>query len=370
MKIVEISSRDIQSISQFHGVVDVVYANDTKFIPYLTDDIDAIFNKEINQNFKKGVAQRWVVLGDDKRPVGRIAAFYVRRKGKSVGGWGFFECINDLEVAKEMIETAENWLQVHKCQRIQAPINFGDRDTFWGLMIENKGIHSYQENYHPVYYKEMLTSLGYATDFEQSTYEITDDTFNKERFERIAERTLGNSEYEYRCLEFGKLQQFATDFTTVYKDAWSFHEDFEPLEVSKVLERFKKMKPAIIPSLVVFAYHKNVPIGFYVNILELNTLFKEFGGTLNLVNKLKFMMRKNTLTRIKGVVFGIVPSHQNKGVEAGLIMKTYGEAKKLKKITSMELAWIGDFNPKMISMLTAMGAVPIKKHITYFKEIV
>lgn len=370
MKIVEIGSRDFQGIAQFHGVVDVVYANDMRFIPYLTDDIEAIFNKEINQNFKKGGAQRWVVLGDDKRPVGRIAAFYVRRNGKSVGGWGFFECIHDLDVAKEMIETAENWLQVHKCQRIQAPINFGDRDTFWGLMIENKGIHSYQENYHPEYYAEMISSFGYAIDFEQTTYEITDDSFNKERFERIAERTLGNSEYEYRCLEFGKLQQFATDFTTVYNDAWSFHEDFEPLEVSKVLERFKKMKPAIIPSLVVFAYHKNVPIGFYVNILELNTLFKEFGGTLNLVNKLKFMMRKNTLTRIKGVVFGIVPSHQNKGVEAGLIMKTYGEAKKLKKITSMELAWIGDFNPKMISMLTAMGAVPIKKHITYFKEIV
>ena len=58
---------------------------------------------------------------------------------------------------------------------------------------------------------------------------------------------------------------------------------------------------------------------------------------------------------------------QNKAVEAGMIMKSYEGLKKNKKISRVELSWIGDFNPKMISMLSSLGAREVKKHGTFFK---
>ena len=68
-------------------------------------------------------------------------------------------------------------------------------------------------------------------------------------------------------------------------------------------------------------------------------------------------------------MFGVVPDYHNLGIETGLIMKCYDGIKDDKIVKSMELAWIGDFNPKMLSMLRSMGARLSKTHHTYSKNL-
>jgi hypothetical protein len=355
----------LQHSADFHSVVDVIYANDANHIKHLESDVDAVFDRS-HKKFQRGDAQRWI-LWENSKPIGRIAAFYEDKNGKRFGGWGFFECINNDDAAKILISEAENWLKENKATKIMAPVNFGSRDAYWGLLISSTTYPSYQENYQPSYYQKWFDSMGYGLEIEQTTYELVENDFNIERFSKIAERTMGNAQYRFEVLDFGQLPKFAADFVTIYNQAWSFHEDFEPLDVAEILKRFKSMKPAVIPELIVFAYHGEEPIGFYVNILELNMIFKDFGGKLTLWNKLRFLMSKGKIDRCRGVVFGVIPQYHNKGVEAGMIMKSYEGAKKNPKIKSVELAWIGDFNPKMLSMLSSLGAKLTKTHHTYSK---
>ena len=355
----------LQHSADFHSVVDVIYANDENHIKHLESDIDAVFDRS-HKKFQRGDAQRWI-LWEKSEPIGRIAAFYEDKNGKRFGGWGFFECINNDEAAKILILEAENWLKDNKATKIMAPVNFGSRDAYWGLLISSTTYPSYQENYQPSYYKKWFDSMGYGLEIEQTTYELVEKDFNIERFSKIAERTMGNAQYRFEALNFNSLPKFASDFVSIYNQAWAFHEDFEPLDEAEILKRFKSMKPAVIPELIVFAYHGEEPIGFYVNILELNIIFKDFGGKLTLWNKLRFLMSKSKIDRCRGVVFGVIPQYHNKGVEAGMIMKTYEGAKKNPKIKSIELAWIGDFNPKMLSMLSSLGAKLTKTHHTYSK---
>ena len=355
----------LQHSADFHSVVDVIYANDENHIKHLESDIDAVFDRS-HKKFQRGDAQRWI-LWENSKPIGRIAAFYEDKNGKRFGGWGFFECINNDEAAKILILEAENWLKDNKATKIMAPVNFGSRDAYWGLLISSTTYPSYQENYQPSYYQNWFDSMGYGLEIEQTTYELVEKDFNIERFSKIAERTMGNAQYRFEALNFNSLPKFASDFVSIYNQAWAFHEDFEPLDEAEILKRFKSMKPAVIPELIVFAYHGEEPIGFYVNILELNIIFKDFGGKLTLWNKLRFLMSKGKIDRCRGVVFGVIPQYHNKGVEAGMIMKTYEGAKKNPKIKSIELAWIGDFNPKMLSMLSSLGAKLTKTHHTYSK---
>lgn len=355
----------INNSSEFHPVIDVIYQGDPNHIKHLESDIDAVFDRS-HKKFKRGDAQRWV-LYENSKPIGRVAAFYEDKNGKRFGGWGFFECINNDDAAKKLILEAENWLKEHHAEKILAPVNFGSRDAYWGLLISSTTYPSYQENYQPAYYKKWFDELGYGLEIEQTTYELVEKDFNIERFSKIAERTMGNTQYRFEVLDYSRLDQFAADFVSVYNKAWTFHEDFEPLEVDEILKRFKSMKPAVIPEMIVFAYHEQEPIGFHVNILELNSIFKDFGGKLTLWNKLRFLMSKGKIDRCRGVVFGIIPEYHNKGVEAGMIMKSYEGAKKIEKIKSIELAWIGDFNPKMLSMLSSLGAKLTKTHHTYSK---
>lgn len=367
------SSADIRD---FHRVLDVVYAKDPVFVHYIENDVEDVFSPEKNKLFNKGwQVQRWVAKKGSE-PVGRIAAFCRIVEKDSMGnaiiadkgGIGFFDCVQDEITAAQLFDTAENWLYQKGVGDIQAPINFGDRDSFWGLRIEGTTAPSYRENYHPAYYRQWFLSRGYEVEIEQFTYDIIEEKFNFERFSKIAERVTATGKYTFEFLDYNQLEKFTTDFVTIYNKAWSFHEDFEPLTNEALLKRFKSIKPAMPKEFAVFAYDQGEPIGLFISILELNLLFKSFKGKLGLWQKILFILQRNSIRKAKGIVFGIIPSHHNLGIETGMIIKFHQGLRALNRVDSMELSWIGDFNPKMISMLQSLGAYKTKTHHTFLKK--
>jgi hypothetical protein len=125
------------------------------------------------------------------------------------------------------------------------------------------------------------------------------------------------------------------------------------------------MKPILVEELNIFAYANGVPVGFYITVLDVNQVFKHVNGRMNLLGKLKFLYYKPKVTRIRGIVFGVVPKYHNLGLEIALIMKFREAMQRNPQFKDNELAWIGDFNPKMLSMFESMGAQEIKRHTTY-----
>ncbi|HNR74808.1 MAG TPA: hypothetical protein PKM03_11295, partial [Cyclobacteriaceae bacterium] len=122
--------------------------------------------------------------------------------------------------------------------------------------------------------------------------------------------------------------------------------------------------------LLWFGYFKNEPIAFFLSLPEVNQIFKYVNGKMNLIGKLKFVWHRMLKTNKKafGVLFGLVPEHQGKGVDGAIIE----EFRKFAHgggfaYTEYEMNWIGDFNPKMIRVAEQINAVVVKKHATYRK---
>ena len=74
--------------------------------------------------------------------------------------------------------------------------------------------------------------------------------------------------------------------------------------------------------------------------------------------------------KFTGLVFGIVPEWQGKGVDAYMI----GEAHKLIKTdqvpyTEYEMQWIGDFNPKMLNVALGLGDVHTTRKLTTYRYL-
>lgn len=357
-------------IEWFHGVLDRVYKGDNEFIYPIMADVEAVFDLNKNQSFRNGAARRWVALDSAGLPAGRIAAFYtVKPKSGKRGGIGFFESIQNEEIAAALFDIAEAWLLSESCLSIDAPVNFGDRDSYWGLLISATTPTSYRENYHPKYYQPWFLSRGYKLEIEQNTYDIVEKEFNYERFSKIAERVMSKPGYRFEFFRYNQLDKYAADFVSIYNEAWAFHDDFEPLQYSVLHKRLKEIKPAMPEEFAIFAYDHDKPIGFFIAILEINQVLKNFKGKMGWWQKIQFMLQRSQINKAKGIVFGIVPSHQNLGVETGLIIKFHQGNAKTQRMQSMELAWVGDFNPKMISMLESLGAKKTKIHHTYRKEI-
>lgn len=363
-QLIEVNNKDLGN--EFIAFPKRLYKDDANYIMPLDVDIEQVFDSKNNPAFETGACKRWL-LKENSKTIGRIAAFYnkIPNSDLHTGACGFFECINDMEAAKVLFDTAKSWLQENGCTYMDGPVNFGDRDSFWGLMVEGFASPSYRENYNFPYYRELFEQYGFKPEIGQTTSLIEDKSFNYERFSKLAGRILSNPAYTYDYIHVNNMEKYAKDFIEIYNQAWAFHENFVPMTLEKIMLRMKQMKPILVEEVNVFVYHNGNPVAFYINVLDVNQIFKHVNGKMNWLGKLKFAYYKKSVKRIRGIVFGVIPTHHNLGIEVAMVMKFRDALLKGNQFIENELAWVGDFNPKMLSMFESMGARPIKKHITY-----
>jgi len=188
--------------------------------------------------------------------------------------------------------------------------------------------------------------------------------------EARGQKIIDTEGFSFRHLELNKLEQYAQDFCTIYNKAWGKHAGVTELTLDQVKNLFKLMKPVIDEKIIWFAYYNNEPIAFYVQILDANQVLKHLNGKMNVLGMLRFAYYKmfKKFDRIVGVVFGVVPEHQGKGVEMAIV-KAYSWVAHTPKYPyiTMEMKWIGDFNPKMMKVAEWVGGTIYKTHITYRK---
>ena len=277
----------------------------------MDSDIENRFRPQTNELLHDGEAIRWIALDERGRAVGRIAAFYNRELVKAseyqpTGGCGFFESIDDQRVAD---------------------------------------LHTYL--------RELAEGL-----FPENVYE---------RVKRLKEEPR----YRFEHMDKRRIEKYADDFLEVYNKGWAGFSGVKPIDREHAFALLKKMRPIIDEHLMYFAYYDDRPIGFFLMIPDLNGVIGPLKGRFGLLQKFRFLWRLKVTkkaTRIFALIFGVVPEFQGKGIESGMIYTFEQDvAKKIKfRYKSLELAWIGDFNPVMMRMVeNYVCAQKHKMHTTY-----
>jgi hypothetical protein len=243
-------------------------------------------------------------------------------------------------------------------EAMDGPINFGEKDRFWGLLVEgfeNQPI--YTINYNPPYYRIFFEKYGFKNFYNQNVFYLSKDKGLPPILEKIYER-LKSQGYKFDHLRSDNLEKYADDFKTIYNEAWaSTHKFFKPITKEVALHTFKSMKSIIDEELIIFAYHHERPAAFFISIPELNQIFKHINGRLNAWGKVKFLYYRwrGKLNQVSGLVFGIVPDYRNKGLDAGMIITLKNYFERQNRYLGAYMSWIGDFNPKMISTAEHIG---------------
>jgi hypothetical protein len=367
-----IEVNDKKSRKEFLLLPRKLYKEDSNFISPLYNDIEAIFDPGKNNFHSHGICKRWI-LKKGNVTIGRIASFINYEKNKNpefiIGGVGFFECINDEAAAFNLFDIAKKWLQAHNAKGMDGPVNFGENDKYWGLLVEGFVPPGLGMNYNHKYYQQFFENYGFKTQYDQYTNVIYVTKPFPERFTKIADWINNKPEYSFVHFERKNFEKFAKDFMEIYNDAWSDFENFTPIRLDTIKESFKEMKPIVDEKIIWFTYYNKEPIGFILAVPDINVILKPLKGQLNLLNKMRFLWLKKTTTihRIRFIVMGCKKKFQNKGIESGMIRKLQLEVVPRNTITEAELAWVGDFNKKMIALHEATGAVREKVHRTYRK---
>jgi hypothetical protein len=367
----------LEQQAKFMAVPDMIYKDDPQWIKPLDKDILEIFDEKKNKTFRFGKIIRWLLTGKDGVLLGRIAAFVNKKyknKGDEVaaGGIGFFECINNQEAANLLFEEAKKWLEQEGMGCMDGPINFGERDRWWGLLTHGFTSPLYGMNYNPPYYRELFEQYGFQVFYNQVCLGMHPKKKLDEKIWQRHDAIAADPAYSACPISKNNLQKFATDFSIVYNKAWAGHGGLKELSKEQVLIMFKKMKPVMDERIIWFAYHADEPIGIFINLPDLNQWFKYLNGKFGLLQKLKFLWVKQFKPNRKftGLVFGIVPAFQGKGVDAYIIAES---AKVIQRnnvpYTAYEMQWIGDFNPKMLNIAENLGEVFRSRNLVTYRYL-
>jgi GNAT superfamily N-acetyltransferase len=371
MKLVQVS--DKKSAAAFFDVPRAIYATDKNYIPPIQQDIEKIFNPTKNKLYKLGAeAERWVLFNENNRPIGRVAAFInpktVNSGEHAVGGMGFFECIDNDAAATLLMNTSKEWLIQRGMKGMDGPVNFGERDQFWGLLTDNfTGKPSYGMNYNPAYYQRFFENFGFKIYFKQLVFWRDLRVPPQDVFVKKAELISGDPKFSVRGMRGVSQEHIASYFLEVYNSAWGGHEGFKNMRIEQARGIIKSMKVIMDPDILIFAFMDDTPIGFYLSIPELNEFFVHVNGNLNWWGKLKFMYHLKFKKRhtMLGIVFGVSKAYQGKGVESALIKYCGEVVVPMGRYKDTILTWIGDFNPRMLKVIEHLDTELFRTLTTY-----
>ena len=373
MQLVEVTTAE--SAKDFIMVNVELNQHNPHYIRPLDKDINYVFDPLKNKTFQSGEAYRWILLNDSGERIGRIAVCtnkkYVNKgDNQQAGGIGFFDCINNQGAADLLFDVAKHWLLKRGMEAMDGPVNFGERDRWWGLLVEGFQSPLYCMNYNPPYYKYLFEDYGFRSFYNQYCYEVDPRKEFSDAFTRRHAIIAKNPLYKAICLEKKDPLRFAEDFSIVYNKAWAGHEGSKQITNLQAYDLLKTMRPVMDKKLLWFVYYDSQPIAIFFNLPDLNQWFKKLNGSFTMWSQLKFLwIKKTTLSeKITGLVFGIIPEFQQKGIDAFLIVEA-GNVFKTLRYTNYEAQWIGDFNPKMINLAERFGETSRSKTLTTYRYL-
>ena len=367
MKAVHVVSDELKK--EFLNFPARLFQNDKNYIRPLNNDIEEVFNPKRNKFFRSGECERFLFKNDKDETVGKVAVFINKKykQKQATGGIGFFDCINDQKTADFIFDFAKNRLQEKGMEAMDGPINFGERDKFWGLLIEGFSEPLYGMNYNPPYYRELFENYGFQIYFNQLCFGRKVHDAVADNFLEMHKRISQNKNISAKRMKVKDLEKYAKDFTEVYNKAWANHGEGKELTNAQTFKLFKTLKPVINEHISWFIYENEKPIAMWMNIPDLNQWFKYLNGEFGLLQKLKFLFLKRFKKNKKmvGLVFGIVPEWQRKGIDGYMIWEGTKHFRKTTDFEDYEMQWIGDFNPKMMKIAENLETVVTRKLATY-----
>jgi GNAT superfamily N-acetyltransferase len=358
----------------FHRVPRVIYKKDPNWICPLEADVRSVFDPKLNKTFDQGEAVCFVLRDYAGKLVGRIAAFIDHERNRTqpypVGGIGFFECVDNRNYAFALFDKAVAWLRQRGAQAVDGPVNFGERDKYWGLLVQGFFPPLFQENYHPPYYRAFFEAYGFVP-FEQIlTFKGDTSNIPVERLARIAARMKERYNLTTEKLDYAKLDKYAQDFCEAYNAAFNQFGHFKPMLPEQIIGVLKQIKGIVDPNIMAMAYCDGKPAGFCALFPDINPFLKAAKGKLNWFTLPGFLLRRRFAKTFdaKGIGFGIHPQYRSKGVFA-IILDFMTSEENRRRYPWMYLTTIRAHNQDAIGAYENLVVEVDRVHLAYRKAL-
>lgn len=312
--------------------------------------------------FYRQADRKLFVARRDGKPVGRIAAIENRAHNAfhhdRVGFFGFFEAIDDADVASALFGAAEEWLRAHGLTSVRGPMNPSTNHDC-GLLVEGFDQHpQFLTPWNPPYYEALIRTAGFAPTKDLLGYWLPyGDPAHQPppKLEALAKRAAARAHLSFRDLNPARFWDEVEICWEVYNSAWEQNWGFIPMTRDEFMHMAKSLKPLLIPQFAFVAEVEGVPAGFMLCVPDFNLVFKRIpNGKLFPFGLAKILFGKSTLRT--GRIFALGIKEQ---FRSGSILPVFMHEAARRAIAygspGAEASWILEENQSMRQPIEAFG---------------
>lgn len=362
-----VSKKDLNDFLKFPIEL---YKDNPNYVPQLLMEDRKLFDKENEPFYKKGTVKSYIALRNGEI-VGRISCItnneHNQLHNEKTGFFGFFDVINDFEVAKALLDKAKEYALENKMNQLRGPMNFSVSHTIGSLIKGFDLLPSLLTPYNANYYNDLYTKYGFEKAMDLYSYLFTKEQGIPEKLSRVANAMQERGKFEIKFIQKQDLKKVVKEIQTIYNDAWKENWSFLPLSDNDIAALATELKPILIPSISYMVYDQGEAVGCMVTLPNINEALQGGNGTILSKSFLKLLGVVLGFRKTKGirtVIMGVKESHRKKGIEAIMIHKTIVEGEKLG-FEEADLSWILENNVMMNRQLEKMGADRYKEHRIY-----
>jgi GNAT superfamily N-acetyltransferase len=361
--------RDLQ---QFLKLPWRIYRGNSAWVPPLLFDLKKLLNPR-KHPFHRHAEVQYFLARRDHEVVGRIAAIvnhqYVQFQQDQTGFFGFFESIDDQQVASALLQTAERWVAKHGMRRILGPMNFSTNEEC-GVLIE--GFHEppmVMMPYNHPYAVHLLEAAQYTKAKDLLAYFI--DATKRTAPERLVQgvaRLQKHYAITIRPIDLRRFQQDVTLLLEVYNSAWERNWGFVPLTKEEIDDLARQLRMVGDPNLCLIAETKDEAVGFALALPDYNQVLRRLNGKLFPLGIFKALWHQRRINAARVLTLGLKPGFRRMGIDAMLYLRLWEEAPK-NGYPLVECSWILEDNWPMRRGLERMGAQLYKTYRIYEKAL-
>ena len=366
-----------RAMTEFVKFPFALYRNDPNWVPPFIEERLDVFNPKKNPLFEHARCQAFLARRDGKL-VGTISAMVNDRHNEVhhelMGSFGFFETIDDPEVASALLHAAEEWARGQGMTTMRGPLNLSMNDEVGTLIDGFDEPPMVMMTYNPRYYPGLIEGNGYgkAMDLFAWIFDNMKESLANapEKVERVARKVMQKQNLHIRKVDMKHFDRDVALVKQIYNAAWQRNWGFTPMTDHEMDHLAAGLKPMIDPNMVFIAETaEGKPVGVALSLPDLHQALKRSGGGHYFpFGLLKFMWHRRHINQSRLLIMGMVEEFRGWGTDSVFYLETAREGLK-RGYKRMEGSWILETNTVMNQTIENLGGKVYKTYRVYEKPL-
>lgn len=364
--------RTRRDLARFQRLPWQIYRGDRQWVPPLLSQERGLLWPG-RHPFHDHALTALFVAWEGTRPVGRIGACLNEQhnvfQGERAGFFGFFESVDDPDVAVALVSAAAAWLKEQGMEILRGPCNWSTNETC-GLLID--GFDSppmVMMTYNPPYYAPLLEKAGLRKAKDLVAFEIFTTGEEPARVARIASRVAERAGVTIRCMDKRRYAGEIARVKGIYNEAWRGNWGFVPMTAAEFDHLGKEVKSVVDPRLVLIAEHQGEAVAFALSLPNVNSVLARINGRMFPFGFIKALWYGRRISEARLLTLGVKEGFRRRGIEAVLMLESFRQG-KMAGYTHGEMGWVLEDNALMIRDIEAMDGRRYKTYRIYQAPIV